>query len=493
MIIKTSPDEIENYISDASNFRGRCEAVYIPESVDEIPDILKTANRNKTPVTISGNGTGLTGARVPLGGILISTEKLNRIIEINKEEKYIIVEPGVILDNLEREVNEHKLLYPPDPTEWNCFIGGTIATNASGEKTFKYGPTRNFVEELQVVLADGETLNLKRGVQKARGSDLELLTDSGNKIAFKIPVVEMPEVKNASGYYLKENMDVIDLFIGSEGTLGFIIKIKLKLVDLPDNILSSVIFFNTEDDAISFIEAARTISFKTRLRSIDSIDALALEFMDENCFSLLREDYPQIPENAGAAVWFEQETTKQNNEKLFNDWTELITRYKGNPETAWFALSAKDKKKMEEFRHSVSVKANEFVARNNVKKLGTDVAVPDKYFRNFYKECKTLVKDSGLKFISYGHFGNSHLHLNMLPSNKDEYEKGKVIYGQICEKAVQLDGTISAEHGVGKLKTEYLKMMYGDENIRKMAEIKKILDPNLILGKGTLFRTELFS
>ena len=219
----------------------------------------------------------------------------------------------------------------------------------------------------------------------------------------------------------------------------------------------------------------------------DSIDALALEFMDENCLGFLKDDYPQIPAQAKASVWFEQETTEMNDEKLFNDWASLIAKHKGNTETAWFAFSEKDKRNLEEFRHSVSAKANEFIARKNVKKLGTDVAVPDNKFKKFYKECKSLVIESGLKFIAYGHFGNSHLHLNMLPSDEAEYIRGKEIYRIICEKAVNAGGTISAEHGVGKLKTEYLEMMYGKENIKKMAEIKKILDPNLILGQGTLF------
>ncbi|HEY6906188.1 MAG TPA: FAD-binding oxidoreductase [Ignavibacteriaceae bacterium] len=488
MIIKKSPDEIENYISDASNFRGACDAVFIPESAEEIPGILKEAYKTKTPVTISGNGTGLSGGRVPLGGILISTEKLNRIIEINEVEKYAVVEPGVILDTLQKEVNAKNLLYPPDPTEWNCFIGGNIATNASGEKTFKYGPTRNFVEELQIVLVDGETIRLKRGMQRAAGHELELITDSGKRIMIKIPPLKMPLVKNAAGYFLKEDMDAIDLFIGSEGTLGIVTRIKLRLVDLPDNILSSVVFFNSEEKAISFIEEARDLSYKTRIGHTDSVDALALEFMDENCLNFLLSDYPQIPEGVRSSVWFEQETTKQNDEKLFNEWADLIVRHQGNPETAWFAFSASDKKKLEEFRHSVSVKANDFIAKKNVKKLGTDVAVPDSVFNNFYKECKTMVENSGLKFIAYGHFGNSHLHLNMLPSNEEEYTTGKILYRQICEMAVRLNGTISAEHGVGKLKTEYLKMMYGEDNIRKMVEIKRTLDPYMQLGRGTIFQ-----
>jgi D-lactate dehydrogenase (cytochrome) len=137
MIIKTSPDEIQNYLVDAANYKGWCEKVYIPEKVSEISEVMRDAYNNNIKVTVAGNGTGLTGARVPEGGIVISTEKLNRIIEINKDDFYAVVEPGVILTDLLNELRSFNLLYPPDPTEKNCFIGATAATNASGEKTFK--------------------------------------------------------------------------------------------------------------------------------------------------------------------------------------------------------------------------------------------------------------------------------------------------------------------------------------------------------------------
>ena len=158
MIIKTSPDEIQNYLVDASNVKGYCDAVYFPENKDDVVQIIVEANQKKIPVTVSGNGTGLAGARVPEGGVVISTEKMNKILEINEAELTATVQPGVILSDLLNLVKEKKLLYPPDPTEKNCFIGGTVATNASGEKTFKYGPTRNYVIELEIVLPDGEDM-----------------------------------------------------------------------------------------------------------------------------------------------------------------------------------------------------------------------------------------------------------------------------------------------------------------------------------------------
>ena len=162
-----------------------------------------------------------------------------------------------------------------------------------------------------------------------------------------------------------------------------------------------------------------------------------------------------------------------------------------NEETAWFAFSDADKEKIKDFRHAISWKVNEYVARNNFRKLGTDVAVPDNVFREFYFTLQNWAKQSNIDFVAYGHFGNSHIHLNFLPKNDEEFNKGKKLYKQICEEAVRLGGTISSEHGIGKAKRDYLLMMYGETNIRKMAALKKSLDPNLVLGIGNIFE-EMF-
>jgi D-lactate dehydrogenase (cytochrome) len=490
MIIKTSPDEIQNYLSDASNLKGYCDAVYFPQNESDVIEVMKEANEKKTKVTISGNGTGLTGARVPQGGIVISTDKMNRIIEINEDKKTAIVEPGVILADFQNLVNQKKLMYPPDPTERNCFIGGTVATNASGEKTFKYGPTRNFVTGLNVISANGELLKLSRGEVYADNYFLKLKTLSNHEYNLQLPEYTMPATKNVSGYFSKPNMDAIDLFIGSEGTLGVITKIKLKLVDLPEKILSCVIFFNIEKNALAFIKKAREISYQTRREKSDNkLDALALEYFDKNTLSFLLKDYPNIPQNSEAAIWFEQEANSENEEKLMDEWMGLISEFGGHEESAWFAFSESDNKKIQEFRHAISSKINEYISNNNLKKLGTDVAVPDDKFRDLYYYSKGEVEKEMFNYVIYGHFGDSHMHLNMLPKGEQEYEKGKEIYKKICMKAIELQGTISAEHGIGKLKTEYLVLMYGEENIKKMLEVKKVLDPNLILGIGNIFNS----
>jgi D-lactate dehydrogenase (cytochrome) len=354
MKIKTSPDEIQNYLVDASNFKGFCDAVYIPDNKEEIREILNEANSKKLNVTISGNGTGLSGARVPQGGIVISTENLKKIIEINTNEMFAVVEPGVILSDFQSAANELNLLYPPDPTETNCFIGANIATNASGEKTFKYGPTRNYVMELEIILPNGELLNIQRGRLAAEGVQLKFKSDSGTGYNIELPEFEMPKTKNASGYYCKKNMDAIDLFIGSEGTLGIVSRIKLKLIPLPENIISSIIFFNNELNAFSFVKQAREFSYASRKGILkNSIDALALEFFDEHSLNFLRSDYKNIPPDAKAAIWFEQETNVSNEENLLDEWMKLVNNHHGDEENAWFAISDSDKKKIEEFRHKL--------------------------------------------------------------------------------------------------------------------------------------------
>jgi D-lactate dehydrogenase (cytochrome) len=167
MIIKTDISEIQNYLVDAANYKGNCSAVYFPSSLEDITDIIKKANDEKTHVTVSGNGTGLTGGRVPEGGIVVSTEKMNMILEIIEDEKFAVVQPGVLLSDFQKEISKLNLYYPPDPTEQECFIGSTVATNASGSKSFKYGSTRNFISELEIVLPTGEVIHLKRGDVKS--------------------------------------------------------------------------------------------------------------------------------------------------------------------------------------------------------------------------------------------------------------------------------------------------------------------------------------
>ena len=487
MIIKNDPEQFQNYLSDASNYKGNADSIYFSESEDEIVDLLRKFNKENIRVTVSGNGTGLTGGRVPEGGIIISLEKLNRILELNIEKKFVITQPAVVLKELQDFVEEQNLFYPPDPTERNCFIGATVATNASGARTFKYGATRNYVLGLRIILADGEIISIERSQYFTNEYSAKIKTESGKVISFVIPNYKMPKTKNASGYYCKENMDLIDLFIGSEGTLGIILEIKLKLIDLPKKVLSCVAFFPKEENALSFINEVRELKQNNpRVRK-----ARALEFFDANALNFLRNDYPNIPKNSQSAVWFEEDYDIDNDATIEN-WISLLNKYNCNEESVWFAFDKIEQDKFHEFRHAISLKVNEFITQHKLRKVGTDVSVPVIHFRSFYYWMKETVEKENVDYVIYGHFGDCHPHLNMLPKNDSEYLKSKQIYANICKEAVRLNGTISAEHGIGKMKRDYLEMMYGKENILKMAKLKLVFDQNKILNVGNIFDEKYF-
>ncbi len=169
------------------------------------------------------------------------------------------------------------------------------------------------------------------------------------------------------------------------------------------------------------------------------------------------------------------------------EWADKITSHNSSIEDAWLAYDAGDLQEIKKFRHAISYKVNEYISKNGFMKLGTDTAVAVEYFDEYYSYATKMVQDAGIEYVTYGHFGDCHLHLNMLPKDSVEYIKGKEIYLELCKKAVEHGGTVSAEHGIGKLKKEYLKLMYGEKGINEMKKVKKYLDPNNLLNIGNLF------
>jgi len=464
MLIKTNADEIQSFLSDASFMRGgHADRVVLPETIEEVSQILAAANKDRVPVTVSGAGTGTVGGRIAFGGIVLATDRLNHIKSI--ENHRAVAEAGVILADFQRAIDSHGLLYPPDPTERGCFLGGTVATNASGARTFKYGPTRNYIERLKLVLASGEILDLRRG--------------EGNFLKFPVPKYRPPATrKNAMGYFVAPNMDAIDLFIGSEGTLGVICEIETRLVPKPQGLLSGIVFFSTEAEVLAFVSDAR------------ALDARALEFFDRESLNFLRGKYPEVPNEAMGAIFFEQETTDQTEERIINEWMSLLDQHHAFP-NSWFATNEQDHARLREFRHQLPVLMNEWFARYQQRKVSTDMSVPDDAFAGMFHLYQNTLRDSGLRYTIFGHIGDNHVHVNILPRDDKEAERAWEMYIQFLKYAASVGGTLSAEHGVGKLKREYLRFFYTDDQLREMAALKKSFDPNGILGRGNIFDESL--
>ncbi len=484
MLTKSDTDELVPYLTDASNMPGgHAEKLFIPENESEIAEILRDANDKKISVTVSGARTGTVGGAVPFGGWVISLEKLNKIKSIDEQSLRAVVEPGVILGDFQKAVEAEGLFYPPDPTEWSCQIGGTVATNASGARSFKYGATREFVERLRIVLPNGEVRHIKRGEQ----------LDAG----LKMPTYERPNVrKNVSGFFNDEPMDEIDLFIGSEGTLGIVTEIELSLLPKPEGFFSGIVFFADNEDLLNFVDAVKSASFGTRTfvsanLNADTnvrfpIDASLIEYFDANALKFISEKFPETPSVMAGAIFFEQETTNESEDALLEAWNNLLEKHNADLDASWFTTTEQDREKMRAFRHALPVSVNERVVRNKQKKIGTDMAVPDEAFPGFLKFYKNTLDASGIEYVIFGHIGDCHLHANLLPKDDAEAVRARHLYGRFVAQSIMLGGTVSAEHGIGKLKSKYLYVMMGERYMNEMAELKRAFDPNGILGRGNM-------
>jgi D-lactate dehydrogenase (cytochrome) len=472
MLIKRDQNSIKSYFEDSSNLKGGyADSVVIPENIDDLSEFVKKANRDKLPITVSGGGTNTTGSRIPFGGAVISLEKFNKIIDISKEKMCAVAQAGVLVEDFKSACSRRGLFYASHPTEKSAFLGGTISTNASGARSFKYGPTRKQVKRLKMVLATGLIFEINRGER--------ILTRKDPIIP--LPTYKMPKVKNSAGYFAGEGTDYIDLFIGQEGTLSIIAEMELSLAMMPYKIFSSFLFFKDAFDAWSFAAEARRSS------------ALSIEYFDVNALRLLNLKSSNVPPDAQGAIFFEQELTESGEESIVDGWLKIIAKHNASLDDTWAAMTSEECEKFNQFRYSIPESINDIVRRTGMPRLSTDIAVPEDRLpemMNFYVD---TLKDSGIEHVIFGHIGECHLHVNLLPKNETEHKRSKDICLAFIKKGVSLGGTVSAEHGIGKTRREYLEEMYGRQGIIEMARIKKALDPDWILGLDNIFPKEILS
>ena len=440
---------MDSYLVDASSFRGQADKVLVPAGEPELIEIVREAARESIPMTISGGRTGLTGGSVAQGGWVVSLEKFQRL-EIEKGRA--IVRAGASLEAVQTAARQTRQFYAPDPTERTASIGGNIATNASGSRSFRYGSTRRHVLGLRVVLADGRVLTLARG----------------DKVDFPVAHIPLPNTtKNTAGYALSPEMDWIDLFTGSEGTLGIVTEAQLQLLPEPADILAGVVFFPSDGAAVDVVEAWRAIP---GLRMI--------EYFDSNSLALLRGRYPEIPPRAAAALLIEQE----NGDIDF--WAEHA------PEDSWFAASDQDRERFRRFRHALPEIVNDTVRRRGYLKVNSDYAVPLDRNLEMLAHYHRCLRELALDYVIFGHIGDAHVHVNILPKSEPEFKAGQDLMLEFARHAVELGGTVSAEHGLGKRKAHLLALQYTPAQIETMKEVKRRLDPHWLLNRGNLFPVE---
>ncbi len=483
MISNNKPEYLQNYLDDTSNFHGKASALYIPQSQDEALILVNNLLKENQPFTVSAGRTGTTGGCVPVEGVIISLEKLNKIISIDVDQQNMHLEAGVTLEQLELEANKHKLTLRAQPTESLAFIGGAVSTAASGVRGFGYGSIRNYVLGIKVILSSGKIIDIKRGDIYADKRSFNFVS-SGEKYSFRLPSYKMPKSKTQAGYYVCDNMDLIDLFIGSEGTLGMIVSCSLKLQSIPFGIFDGLVFFKDENKAFNFINDARIMKEKGALK------IASLEFFDNNSLNMLKKYYTFIPES-DSAVYFEQEVKDEKDYDLFLEkWGQLMEKNSGSKESI-IADTIQERKRVFEFRHKLPQIINEYLRQTGQVKVAGDIAVPQNNFKEMYACYKRKVKDEKIDYVNFGHIGESHLHFNFLPQNDKEGNFARECLTSFCQEAVALGGTVSAEHGIGKIKKSYLKIMYSDREIKEMAELKRYFDPSCLIGLDNIFDKKL--
>ncbi len=450
-------DRITPYCGDVVK-RGNPDLVIRARDVQEISEVLAYCHGHHIPVTFMGGQTGLTGASAAEAGIVVATEKLQSVLDIGPD--WAITEPGIFLGELKETIKNESCFYPPDPTSYReARLGGTIATNATGEDTLLYGPTRRYVRALKVIKATGEIVMLKRSSK------------------------DRPSLRKGTAGYCYEG-SLIDLFIGSEGTLGYIAEATVDILPKSAEFWAAIGFFPSLSTALQFVKDAMS-SNRVKPRAMELMDKAALEIFSG------AEAVADLPDDAEAAIYWKQEFLDEQEEtRGLESWYELFRKAGGQVDAMWLAQGPAKLDQLRRWRHYIPATINEQLEPYREQgggKVASDWWVPLEYIGPALRETINESNAAGLKPIIFGHIGNGHPHVNYIAQTAEEMKKGVELIKRQCERAVKWGGGVAGEHGLGKIHRHLLGIQHSQKVIDKMVAIKREWDPHWILGRGTLF------
>lgn len=498
------------YLADESKMTGSAEYVVTPNDGEELREAMRVNHSKGNRMTVSAMRTGVCGGCVPPDGYVLSLERMSGLVGIGKDgrgyfarvlpcttvrelnrilmardfSKAIDVTPGAI-ESLRNE--PEPWYYPVDPTELDGSIGGNIACNSSGPGTYKYGPTRDWVRRLDIVLADGQGIDVTRGEIHADGRRMTF--PAGRELySFDIPSYRCnTKVKDATGPRFEEGMDLVDLFVGSEGIFGIIAEADVYLTPWHPQ-MSVILFMPGDREALDAVKDLRS----------SGLDLEFVEYMDTGSIGLVRRirasdpaliRIPEIPEGAGSAIFLD--TPAENAGSKLDTIVSIAERHGGSRRMSWCGTERTDRERMREMRHAIPRSIFEYVASlkgtmPSIHKMGTDMAVPDDAADEMMAFYKEKLDAAGLEYVIFGHIGNNHPHVEIILKSMEDFEKAQEIYGEFARKAVELGGSPSAEHGIGKIKRDYMRLMYGDEGVAELRRVKSALDPKWMLCPGNI-------
>ena len=508
-------DNLDSFLDDAAHYPGGyARGVVRPRSTDEITACLRRTHR----ILPIGAQSSLTGGATPFGDVVLSTDRLNSISIAGDQAR---VDAGVTLQSLQDALARSGRWFPPVPTYLGAFAGGAVATCAAGAATFKYGTVRDWVEGLTIVLAGGDVLTVARGecVASERGI-FEIETSTGVRVV-RIPGIRMPDVaKHSAGYFLKPGMDLVDLFIGSEGTLGVIAQVIFRTASKPAAVCRALVPVPTEAVAIALTGELRLASQATwRAHDPRGIDVAAIEHLDARSIAVIREDgidrKLEVALPSGAAVvllidlelpaddatlWSQLESARDPAaaDAPLVRFCRLLDRH-GVLDDTEIALPADRARAgaFAELREAVPAGVNRRVALAKqgdaaISKTAADMIVPFDRFGDMMSECRRLFAERDLDYAVWGHISDGNVHPNVLPRSAADVQKGRDAILQLGTAVIAMGGCPLAEHGVGRnpVKQQLLRQLYGDDGVNAMRAIKLSLDPNGSLASGVIFPTQ---
>jgi D-lactate dehydrogenase (cytochrome) len=514
--INRDPDVLAAFLEDAAHFPGgHADGITAPTSEAEVVNAIRAA-RAVLPI---GAQSSLTGGATPMGEMLLSTARLSRIIAIGDD--WVRAEAGVTLVDLDRALARAGKSYPPTPTFTGAFVGGIAATNAAGAATFKYGTTREWVRAITVVLPEGDVLEIERGQLRAHAGELDIPL-RGRTVRVPIPRYRMPSVaKTSAGYYAAPDMDAVDLFIGSEGTLGVITSVTLRTLPVRPARCVAFVPFGDRGVALAFVRRLREESAATwRSRDPHGLDVCAIEQMDGRSIALLREDgvdhlqHIAIPPKAQVALLVTLELPSETTpEQAYDEIGRAREGADSESGLIRFCRALDEAGVLDEVeiavpgdearaaqllaaREAVPAAVNARVGRakqtidRRIAKTAADMIVPFDKLNDLLDLYDDEFRRRRLDAAVWGHISDGNLHPNVIPRSMADVASGEEAILTFGRAAIRLGGSPLAEHGVGRnpIKQRLLEELYGREGVEDMRRVKRAIDPEWKMAPGVLFR-----
>ena len=509
-------DDVAGFVEDAAHYPGgHAAAAAFPRDEAECAALVRDADR----VLPVGAQSSLTGGATPMGELVLSSSRMNAVESLS--DTCVTVQPGVTLTALRETLDAAGRAYPPTPTFEGATVGGVVSTNAAGAATFKYGTTRDWVRGLTVVLASGEVLDLERGQVQA-GDGRFVVDTARGAVAVPAPAWDLPDVpKHSAGYHAAPDLDLVDLFVGSEGTLGVVTSVTLDVLPRRPAVCVVLIALDGEDRATALAGRLRDASIDARRRADPAgLDVAAIEYLDRRSLELVRADAAgrrhraAVPEAAGAVLLLQIELPAGSTARQVHEQIDLAaddatpaggpvvrlcrllaaeglldrTRLAAPGETARAAeLLALREAAPEAVNRQVAVAKR--TVDGAIEKVAADVIVPFPQISDCVRLFRTAFESRGLDHAVWGHLSDANLHPNVLPRSADDVRAGKEAILACGREVIRLGGCPLAEHGVGRSPTRQalLRLLHGDARIEQMRAVKRALDPEYKLAPGVLF------